>query len=151
MRHFATLPLVLCLSAGAMGAHCNAARSAARTVLEATAEGVATADAAVVEAYESSPCESTEDVEELRHCVSQLRQATEALQAARAAAREGESILDAWDHGATEPAEWTGWLTTIGQALARLVEVLELAGLDVPEELLGGAAALDAYLEDRRD
>ena len=122
----------------------------ARTVVvEPAAEGVAEADEAVVEAYEASSCDETEDVAELRQCIERLRDATTALQAARAAVREAESLVDAWEQGGTEPTDWVGWLTTGGQALARLVELLDAAGVPVPGMLRTAAEALDAYLESR--
>jgi hypothetical protein len=148
MRELAVLPLILAVAAGAVA--CSRPWDAARTVVTAAALGVREADAQVVRAYEDSACETTEDLEELRRCVRQLREATEALQAARAAVLEGESAVDLWEQGGTEPSSWSGWLESGGQALARLVAVLEAAGVNVPEALQDGAAALDAYLEGRR-
>lgn len=149
--HAFTVAALLVLALGALGAHCNAARDGARTVLTATAQGVHEGSEAAVDHYEASDCNTTEDVEELRRCVQSLRDVAEARQVARAALLEGESILDAWDHGSTEPEDWAGWLETVGQALARLVGVLETAGVEVPEELTSAAATLDTYLERRRE
>lgn len=148
MRQLAALPLVLVL--GASSTACSRPWTAARAVVNAAAIGVRTADGQVVRAYERSECETTEDVEVLRRCVRELRQATEALQAARAAALEGEALVDLWEDLGTEPGDWRSWLESGAQVLARLVEVLEAASVDIPEELREGARAVEAYLEARR-
>lgn len=148
MRQLAALPLVLVL--GLAAAACSRPWTVARTVVSSLAEGVHEGAEAAVDAYEASDCETTEDVEELRQCVQDLRAVAEARSTARAALLEGEALVDLWEQGGTEPGDWAAWAERTAQALARLVELLDRATVPIPEELTEAARVLDAYLEGRR-
>lgn len=140
----------IALIAALLTAGCGApAWQTARLVVTATAEGVVAADSAVVEAYRASGCGETEDVEELRRCVAQLDEAAEALGLARASVLVGETLVDAWEQGGTEPADWQDWLDEAGQLAARITALVDRVA-DVPEDLTHWASVLDRYLEQHR-
>jgi hypothetical protein len=147
MEMIAALVAVL-VTLGALG--CEKQWQVGRTVVSAAAHGLVAADQAVVAAYEASPCESTQDPDELETCLSSLRSAVRGLQTTRAVIEQGESIVDLWAHGGTEPGAWEGWLESGAQALARLISVLDAATVPIPDPLREAAAALDAYIEARR-
>jgi len=140
----ATIPLVALL---ALSAGCERPWQHARTVVTATAHGVTTADAAITTAYESSDCEGQQDVALLRGCIDRLAAATDAVAAIAATVRVGESIVDAWEQGETEPEAWRDWLDVVAQGLARVTAAVEAWGVDVPDELAHWAGVLDEYIE----
>ena len=142
MTRIAALVALCALSAG-----CERPWQVARTVVTATAEGVAAADTALVDAYEASDCEGQTDPARLRECVARLEEQTKAVRIAADSVRVGASVVDGWEQAGTAPAEWRDWLVVVGQGLARLTALVEAAGVPVPAELAHWASVLDDYLE----
>lgn len=143
-RMIAALVTLAALSAG-----CERPWQHGRTVVVAMAEGVASADAALDDAYEAMGCE-TDDVARLRQCVAMLEDQAEVLRIVRASVLEGETLVDAWRQAGTEPEDWRAWLDTAGQLAARLVALLESSGVEVPADVSRIAEAVDNWLEGRR-
>jgi len=120
---------------------------AARTVVTVSAEAVNAAQLSIASQYEGSECATTENVEELTACVAALRELVEYVDVARASLLEGEAVVDVWEAAQTEPEEWRRWLTSSGLVLARLVALLEAAGVAVPPDVVSIADTIAGLLE----
>jgi uncharacterized protein (DUF849 family) len=120
-----------------------------RTVVTTAAAGVAAADQAVVEAYEDTTCDETEDVEQLRQCLERLRSSVDAVRIAVEAVETGEAIVDVWERTAAEPSDWREWIAATPPALARLLELLEAVGVSIPAELREAVRAFEVLTRAR--
>lgn len=89
-----------------------------RVVVASAADGVRAADDSIVGAYHAGPCPTEQDPVELEQCVEQLDQQTAIIRTAADLVRQGEALLDAWEHGGADA--WPRWVAAMQASLEAL-------------------------------
>lgn len=148
MRRIAWQIAALAAILGMLGGCGATARDIARQTVLTAASAVNAVDRVEAVAYREASAralEGSSTLAEYRERMEPHDGLEAGLRGARSAVEAAEAAVDAWAAG--EGERWLGMVACVVVGLARLVELLEVAELPIPEQLTAGLGLLGTFAE----